>query len=706
MISSLEKETKQIETRIEEIFKKHPNRVLNHKQVTRKLALRGSNLKTILEQAFAKLKKKGVLYEISAGKFKLRQKTGCIAGIVDMTARGAAFIISKDVDEDVFVSRENLNKALHGDQVKVHLYAGRKNKRLEGEVLEIIERKRTRFAGNVEVLKNYAFLVTDEKQMPYDIFLPLSNLNGAKHGEKAIAEVVEWPKKMKNPIGKVVEVLGKPGENETEMHAILAEFDLPYHFPEKLNRAARQISNHISKEEISLRKDFRNIPCFTIDPHDAKDFDDALSLRKTDNGNWEVGVHIADVTHYVKKGSLIEQEAYERATSVYLVDRVVPMLPERLSNELCSLRPNEDKLTFSAVFEMNDDAEVLNTWIGKTLINSNKRFTYEEAQKIIETGKGEFCKEMLCLDKLAKILRKKRFEKGAINFEKQEVKFKIDEKGKPIGVLIKESKDSNKLIEEFMLLANRRVAETIGRIPKGRKAKTFVYRIHDCPNPNKLNSFKQFILKFGYAINTSNPKKISTSLNHLLSEVKGKGIQNLVETLAVRSMAKAEYSTENIGHYGLHFDYYAHFTSPIRRYPDMMVHRLLEEYESGKKSVNADKYEEFCQHCSEMEQRASNAERASIKYKQVEFMQTYLGEEFEGSISGVTEWGIYVEIDENKCEGMISIRELDDDFYEYDEDNYCISGRYHGKTYQLGDKIKVKVLSANLAARQLDFVLA
>jgi ribonuclease R len=696
---------KSLENLIVGIFSNNPEKTFNYKQVSRQLEIKEMGVKQLVVGILYDLTHLDFLHEVSTGKFKLKSKIGHITGRVDMTARGAAFIISDDVEEDVFVSQANLNRALHGDVVKVYLYARRKSKQPEGEVVEIVKRKKTTFVGVVEISKNYAFLIPDGR-MPYDIFLPLTKLNGAKDGEKAVVQITEWPKKSKNPVGQVLNVLGKPGENDTEMHAILAEFDLPYQFPEKVNEAAELISDKITEEEIALRRDFRPIPTFTIDPHDAKDFDDALSLRKLDNGNWEVGVHIADVTHYVKKGSIIEQEAFERATSVYLVDRVVPMLPERLSNGVCSLRPNEEKLTFSAVFEMNDKAEVLDTWIGRTVINSDRRFTYEEAQEVIETSEGDYKEEVLCLDRLGKILREKRFKKGAIDFDRYEVKFDIDEKGKPTRVFFKESKDSNKLIEEFMLLANKKVAESVGRVSKGNKAKTFVYRTHDQPNPDKLNSFNQFIRKFGYGIKTSNPKSISKSMNNLLHDVKGENIQNLVETLAIRSMAKAEYSTVNIGHYGLHFDHYSHFTSPIRRYPDMMVHRLLEKYKNGSKSVNADKYEEFCQHCSEMEQRAANAERSSIKYKQVEFMQNHLGQEFEGTISGVTEWGFYVEIDENKCEGMVSIRELEDDFYEFDEDNYCIVGRHHRKIYQLGDKINIRVAKANLVAKQLDFVLA
>lgn len=691
---------------IVEIFSNNPTKTLNYKQISSQLEIKDMGIKQLIVGILYELVDLEVISEISTGKFKLKSKIGHITGTVDMTARGAAFVISNDIEEDVFISQANLNRALHGDLVKVYLYARKKSRQPEGEIVEIIKRKKTTFVGIVDISKNYAFLVPTSKQMPYDIFIPLTKLNGAQNGDKAIAQITEWPKKSKNPVGQILDVLGKPGENNTEMHAILAEFDLPYHFPEKVNEAANQIPDGITKEEIALRRDFRTVPTFTIDPVDAKDFDDALSIRPLENGNWEVGVHIADVTHYVRKGSLIEEEAYNRATSVYLVDRVVPMLPEHLSNGICSLRPNEEKLCFSAVFEMDDHADVINTWIGKTIINSDRRFTYEEAQEIIETNEGDFKEEVLCLDRLAKQLRNRRFKKGAIDFERFEVKFEIDEKGKPTRVFFKESKDSNKLIEEFMLLANKRVAETIGRVSKGQSAKTFVYRIHDQPNPDKLNTFNQFIRKFGYGIKTSSAKSISSSMNSLLHEVKGAPIQNLVETLAIRSMAKAEYSTHNIGHYGLNFDFYSHFTSPIRRYPDMMVHRLLEKYFSGSKSVNADKYEEYCLHSSEMEQKAANAERASIKYKQVEFMLEHVGQEFEGTISGVTEWGFYVELDENKCEGMVSIRELEDDFYEFDEENYCIVGRHHRKIYQLGDKVNILVAKANLVAKQLDFALA
>jgi ribonuclease R len=545
--------------------------------------------------------------------------------------------------------------------------------------------------------------------MSHDIFIPTRGLNGVKDGQKAIARIVEWPARAKHPIGEIVDVLGDAGDHHAEMHAILAEFNLPYRYPQEVIDEAETISAEITEEEIKQRRDFRNVTTFTIDPVDAKDFDDALSIQKLDNGRWEVGVHIADVTHYVQPKTLLEKEAYERATSVYLVDRVVPMLPERLSNFICSLRPHEEKLCFSAVFEMDDDANIHNSWFGRTVIYSDRRFTYEEAQEIIETGEGELKNEILSLDKLAKQLRDKRFAEGSVGFERIEVRFNIDEKGKPLSVYFKESKDANKLIEEFMLLANKKVAQLIGNkeMEKGRrgKAKTFVYRIHDVPNPDKFENFASFVRRFGYEAMPKGTESVSSSLNRLLTEVQGKGEQNMIETLAIRTMAKAVYSTHNIGHYGLAFKHYSHFTSPIRRYPDMMVHRLLQRYLDGGRSVNEETYEEMCEHSSDMEQRAADAERSSIKYKQVEFMKEHLGEEFEGVISGVTEWGLYVEIIENKCEGMIPIRDLDDDFYTFDEDNYCLVGRKFNRTYQLGDQLKISIASANLEKKQLDFAL-
>jgi ribonuclease R len=622
---------------------------------------------------------------------------------VELQPQGFGYIVSDEVDRPILVSAHNLNNAMDGDKVRVHLYARRKKHDLEGEVTEILERAKTIFVGTVQMSRNFAFLLPAGK-VGFDIFIAKENLNGAKDGQKAIAEIIEWPPKARSPFGKIIEVLGDTGNNDAEMHAILAEFELPHKFPEKVDKVAEKIPFEIPEEEYKKRRDFREVTTFTIDPADAKDFDDALSLQKLENGNWEVGIHIADVTHYVTPNSLIDAEAQSRATSVYLVDRVVPMLPERLSKGVCSLRPNEDKLCFSAVFEMTDEAKVVKQWFGKTVIHSNKRFAYEDAQEIIETGKGDLAEEVLKLNDLAKKLRDQRFKNGSIAFDRVEIKFNIDETGKPLSVYFKEAKEANQLIEEFMLLANKKVAEFIGR-PKGRKnPKTFVYRIHDKPDPDKLQSFNSFISRFGYGIQLQSAKTISNSMNNLLDNVKGKKEQNVVETLAIRTMAKAEYSTRNIGHYGLSFDYYTHFTSPIRRYPDMMVHRLLEKYLEDGRSASEQKFEDLCRHSSEMETRAANAERASIKYKQVEFMQNHVGEVYPGVISGITDWGIYVEL-ENKIEGMIPIRELDDDFYIFDEKNYALVGRHHHKKYQLGDDITVKIWRTNLEKKQLDFRL-
>ena len=557
--------------------------------------------------------------------------------------------------------------------------------------------------GTIELNPQFAFLMPDNKNMPFDLFIPLNKLNGALQGQKALARIVEWDQRSRNPIGEIIEVLGYPGENDTEMHAILAEFGLPYRFDPEIDKAAEKIPAEITAEEISLRRDFRDVPTFTIDPEDAKDFDDALSLRHLPNGNTEVGVHIADVTHYVKTGSVIDKEAQERATSVYLVDRTVPMLPERLSNHICSLNPFEDKLTYSAVFELDSKANVLNEWFGRTIIRSAKRFSYGEAQKVIDTGDGDMKDEVLTLHNLAQKLRERRFMSGSFAFERLEVKFTLSEAGKPLGVLFREFGTSNQLIEEFMLLANKQVAEYVGKKLKG---KTFVYRIHDKPNPEKLQSFSYFIKRFGYTLDSADVKGLPAAMNKLLNEVAGKTEQNIVETLALRSMAKAVYSTANIGHYGLSFPFYTHFTSPIRRYPDMMVHRLLTKYLENQAPRDGEKYEKLCEHSSKRERLAADAERASIKYKQVEYMSDKIGKVFEGVISGVTEWGLYVEIIENQCEGMVAIRELQDDFFEYDETNYCIKGRRTGKVYMLGDKVKVEVVKADLRKKQLDYRLA
>jgi len=695
---------KKLKNAILSVLYEEPAKVVNYKQIASWLGIKDPEGRRLINIALEEMKDDEYLEQISRGRYRLKAKTGTVCGVVELQPQGFAYINSDEVDRPILVSAHNLNNAMDGDKVRVHLYARRKKHDLEGEVTEIVERAKTIFVGTVQMSRNFAFLLPAGK-VGFDIFIAKENLNGAKDGQKAIAEIIEWPPKARSPFGKITEVLGDTGNNDAEMHAILAEFELPHKFPEKVDKVAEKIPFEIPEEEYKKRRDFRNVTTFTIDPADAKDFDDALSLQKLENGNWEVGVHIADVTHYVTPNSLIEAEAQSRATSVYLVDRVVPMLPERLSNGVCSLRPNEDKLCFSAVFEMTGEAKVVKQWFGKTVIHSNKRFAYEDAQEIIETGKGDLAEEVLKLNDLAKKLRAQRFKNGSIAFDRVEIKFNIDETGKPLSVYFKEAKEANQLIEEFMLLANKKVAEFIGK-PKGRKkSKTFVYRIHDKPDPDKLESFNSFISRFGYGIQLQSAKTISNSMNNLLDNVKGKKEQNVVETLAIRTMAKAEYSTRNIGHYGLAFDHYTHFTSPIRRYPDMMAHRLLEKYLEDGRSASEQKFEDLCHHSSDMETRAANAERASIKYKQVEFMQDHVGEVYPGVISGITDWGIYVEL-ENKVEGMIPIRELDDDFYIFDEKNYALVGRHNHKKYQLGDEITVKIWRTNLEKKQLDFRLA
>lgn len=688
---------------IASVMMKNPKLPLNYKQVSARLEMNDSEGKKAVSAALLRMKKEGLTEERGHGKYIIKTTGGYVTGVIDLTKFGYAFVITDDIEEDVFIAARNLRTALHGDRVKVLLYARRKGNRPEGEIAEIIERSRTAFVGTIELTPQFAFLIPDNKNMPFDLFIPLSKLNGARQGQKALARIVEWGQRSRNPVGEIIEVLGFPGENDTEMHAILAEFGLPIRFDPEIEKAAEKIPSEITAEETGSRRDFRNVPTFTIDPEDAKDFDDALSLSTLPNGNWEVGVHIADVTYYVKPGSVIDREAQERATSVYLVDRTVPMLPERLSNHICSLNPSEDKLTYSAVFEMDGKANVVNEWFGRTVIRSAKRFTYAEAQKVIDTGEGDMKEQVITLHNLARKLREKRFSSGSFAFERMEVKFNLSETGSPLGIMFREFGSSNQLIEEFMLLANKRVAEYVGKKLKGR---TFVYRIHDKPDPEKLSSFSYFIRRFGYSLDTDDAKGLPAAMNKLMNDVSGKNEQNVVETLALRAMAKAVYSTDNIGHYGLAFSHYTHFTSPIRRYPDMMVHRLLSRYLDDQPPRDTEKYSKLCEHSSRRERLAADAERASIKYKQVEFMSERLGQVFEGVISGVTEWGIYVEIIENQCEGMIQIRELQEDYFEYDETNYCIRGRKTGKVYMLGDKVKVEVVKADLQKKQLDYRLA
>lgn len=706
---------KDFTAQIFKILSRESSKSFNYKQIAAVLELSDTKSRNEIIRDLKILKAQDKIHETEIGKYQIISKAEYYEGIIDMTSRKTGYFVCDELEDDVFVPFINLNHALDGDKVKAYIYNRRSSRKPEAEVLEILERKKTEFVGVIDIQKNFAFVTTANAKMYTDIFIPKNKIGDAEHGDVVLVTLEDWPKKADSPFGSVIKVLGKPGEHNTEIHAILAEYGLPYDFPIEVEAFANKMDTSITEEEIKKRRDMRDVLTFTIDPKDAKDFDDALSFQVLENGNYEIGVHIADVSHYVQEGTILDEEAYNRATSVYLVDRVVPMLPEVLSNFACSLRPHEEKYTFSAVFQLNNKAEVVDAWFGRTVIYSDQRFAYEEAQSIIETKSDKIPAEIsltgseyivpkpivdatLKMDELAKILRRKRMAAGAISFDKVEVKFNLNENAEPVGVYFKQSKDANHLIEEFMLLANRKVAEFIGK-----QKKTFVYRIHDEPNEDKLIGLQSVISKFGYSINFKSKKDISNSLNNLLNEVQGKKEQNLVDTLAIRSMSKAAYSTENIGHYGLAFDYYSHFTSPIRRYPDVMAHRLLQHYLDGGKSVDADLYEEKCQHSSNMESLAANAERDSVKYMQVKYMQDHKDQEFLGVISGVTEWGIYVEIIENKCEGMVRIREIRDDYYTFDDKQYALVGEVSKNIIQLGDEVYVKVKNADLVKKQLDF---
>ncbi len=687
------------------LFNAEPNKLFNYKQVAHALGLKLSAQRQKVYEILSTMAQQEFLVEPTPGRFKKKDRGTRALGLFERRSNGKNQVVTEE-GEEIFVAERNSMHALDGDKVEVYVYARRRHADPEGEVTQIIERADRTFVGILSVEKQYAFLITDSKTLANDIFIPKNKLRGGKDGEKAVVRITEWPEHSKNPIGEVIDVLGEAGDNNTEMHAILAEFGLPYKYPEAVEKAADKISDIIPADEIARREDFREVTTFTIDPHDAKDFDDAISIRQLPSGLWEVGVHIADVTHYVQPGSIIDKEAERRATSVYLVDRTIPMLPERLCNYICSLRPDEDKLAFSCIFEIDDNANIKRRHIARTIIRSNRRYAYEEAQAIIEGADGDFRKEILVLNDLAQKMRKRRFENGSISFDRQEVRFEIDEKGHPIRVYFKIAKEANMLIEEFMLLANCTVAEAVGKTANGKKAKSFVYRVHDQPDPSKINDLASFITRFGYRTRLHNDtRELSKNINKLMQEIKGRPEENLISTVAIRSMSKAIYSTDNIGHYGLGFDYYTHFTSPIRRYPDMMVHRLIDRYLNGGRSAVEQSLESKCKHSSEMEQLAANAERASIKYKQVEFLSDRLGEEFDGVISGITEWGLYVELDENKCEGLIPIRELDDDYYELDEKNYALVGRRSHRIYRLGDPVRILIAGTNLEKKQLDFAL-
>ena len=700
---------KDLTSKILHEFNKEPKKILNYKQLSSKLMISDSNGRNQIIKKLEELKSQDKINEISRGKFIMKEESHYFDGIVEVTSRGNAYVICEDLEHDVYVPSRNLNKALNNDLVKVYVYKRKKNKKQEGDIVEILKRDKTDFVGVLQLNKNFGFVIPDDPKMYSDIFISESKLNEAKNGDKVLVKIKDWPKNSKNPFGEIKLVLGRPGDHNTEIHSILLEYGLPYTFPKEVEDFAAKLPLDISEEEIANRRDMRKVPTFTIDPKDAKDFDDALSFQILENGNYEIGIHIADVSHYLQENTILEEEAYQRATSVYLVDRVVPMLPEILSNNVCSLRPNEEKLSFSVIFELDEKAHVIKEWFGRTVIYSDKRFTYEQAQNIIDDDaivKDNIDFAIVKLNEFAKKIRKKRMQHGAISFDRTEVKFELDKDANPIGVFVKESNDSNKLIEEFMLLANRKVAEFIGKKKNQNSPnKTFIYRIHDEPNIDKLAALQGIINKFGYRINTESKKSTSQSLNKLLADVHGRSESNMIETLTIRSMSKAIYSTDNLGHYGLAFDYYTHFTSPIRRYPDVMVHRLLQHYLDGGKSPKIEIFEEKCKHSSEREYMASRAERDSIKYMQVKYMQDHRDIKFQGVISGVTEWGIYVEIIENKCEGLVRVKDIKNDYYIFDEKQYALVGQVTKNLYQLGDEVTVMVRHTDLERKHLDFSL-
>ena len=694
-----------------EVLLKNRTKSMNHKQIASVLKIQNSIDREILIKDLHTLLINKQIKEVDRGKFKINDEQHYLIGTIDITQSGSAYVTVEGLEEDVYIPKNKKKNALQGDLVKIYIYPSKQKskKRAEGEIIDVVQRFKTQFTGIFQLAKNgkYGFVVNNGRSVHVDFYIPKEKFNDAEDGQKVVVKFKDWPEEADNPFGEIVEILGNPEDTKAEMHSILLEYNLPSQFPEEVQIEAKELDVTINDKEIERRRDMRQITTFTIDPKDAKDFDDALSIQQLENGNWQIGVHIADVTHYVQPDSYIEKEAYNRATSVYLVDRVVPMLPENLSNVACSLRPNEDKYTFSAVFEMDEKAKVINEWYGKTVIHSNRRFTYEEAQEIIEGSEGDFKEEILILNQLAKILRKKRMADGAITFDKEEVKFELDENDNPIGTYIKVSKEANHLIEEFMLLCNRKVSEFVSTDKNGKPNKnTFIYRVHQDPDMDKLQDLRLFIKQFGYQLDLRNHKTITQSMNQLLADVQGKPEENLIETLAIRTMSKAKYSTENdIGHYGLAFKYYSHFTSPIRRYPDMMAHRLLQHYLEGKKSPDPAPWEEKSKHSSTREKLATDAERDSIKFMQVKYMEQFIGEKFYGFITGVQEYGIFVEIPENRCEGMIRLRNMHEDSFYFDEKNYAIVGRRTGITYQLGDKIMIKVLKADLQNKQLDFEL-